>query len=169
MKMADTGSNASRRVYHNILIVLPRAALLCLLGLVIIICMALYATHLPDQPTPDGRDASHATAIAFFLVGVLSIWVAIRTLGSGIFAFADGLIVRRVSRRRQFVPWADVAGFELVPARRFNNSYTRTAVALEVLRVDGRPIYCLGASFASPTPEATQMVADLEAELQSHR
>jgi hypothetical protein len=163
-----TGQNQTR-VYRNILLVLPRAALLALLGLTLLLSMALYATHMPAKATADGRVVSHVVAIAFAAVGVAAIGFAIRSLASGIRVHDDGVIVNRVIRRRQFVPWADVTGFQLAPARRLNNSFTSDAVAVAVQRAGQPPVYCLGASFAGPTAKAEQMVADLQSELLAHR
>jgi hypothetical protein len=85
-----------------------------------------------------------------------------RAVGSGIFSGPDGVAVRRLLRRRVWLPWPDVTGFDLIRARRFDNGYTRQSVAIAVLRADGaKPLYCLGASFTEPQPAADQMLAAL--------
>jgi hypothetical protein len=62
------------------------------------------------------------------------------------------------------VPWEQVADIQLIPAPRLNNQFTRTSVAVAVLRDGHRPAYCLGASFDGPSPAAETMLRDLAAE-----
>jgi hypothetical protein len=152
-------------VYRNVVLVLVRGGAVLLVALVILLGMIMYAiTTLPHAGTASRITAAVATVIALLLV-----WLAIRTIGSRITATADGVFVHTVFRRCQYLPWTSVTGFELIPAPRFNNRFTRSAVAIAVIRSHERkPAYCLGASFTQPSPAADAMVEALRSE-QCHR
>jgi hypothetical protein len=151
------------RTYRNILLVLIRGGVVAAPGVLILLCMPLYATHMP----PGAGARSKAAAAVATGIGVLVVWTAIRVIGSRISAGPEGLVVYKVLRRRQYVPWQDVTGFQLIRAPRFSNSYTRTAVAVAVLRDQHRPLYCLGASFTEPSHAADDMLHALQSERRS--
>ena len=151
------------RVYRNILLVLARGAIILLAGIVILVSMVLYATH-----TLSGADtASKTAAEAATGIGVLLVWIAIRVAGSRISAGPDGLFVHKVFRRTSYVPWEDVISAELIPAPRFNNRFTGSAVAVAVIRDHDRPLYCLGASFSERAQAADTMLSALQSQHQS--
>lgn len=156
-------SASSYRVYRNILLVLIRAAVIVLAAIVVLVSMVLYATHtLSGADTTSKATAASITAIAFLLI-----WIAVRVVGSRISVGADGLFVHRVFRRTSYVPWEDVITIELIPAPRFNNSFTRSAVAVAITRDHDRPLYCLGASFSERAQAADTMLRALQSEHQA--
>jgi hypothetical protein len=161
--MHATAPASPYRVYRNILLVLIRGVITALPGVVILLCAPLYATH-----TLPGADAtSKITAAVAAGIAVLLLWIAVRVVGSRISAGPDGLYVYRVFRRRRYVPWEDATGFRLIRAPRFDNRFTRSAVAVAVLPDQRPPLYCLGASFTEPSKSADTMLSALQSEHQS--
>lgn len=62
------------------------------------------------------------------------------------------------------MPWEDITGLTLTPTPRFNNRFTRSAVAVAIMRRHEQPIYCLGASFAEPSSAADSMLGELQSQ-----
>ena len=151
------------RVYRNIVLVVVRGGASMLLGVMLILSFALAATQMPS-----GDTALRLSAVAVMAgIGAILIWLGIRIIGSRISAGSDGLFIHTVFRRCRFVPWGQVTGFQLVPAPRLNNQFTRTSVTVAVLRAHHGPLYCLGASFSEPSPAADAMLQSLQAEHQA--
>jgi len=150
-------------MYRNIVLVLIRGGITLAPSVVILSSMVLYVT----QTLPTADAASKTAAAVAVALSLLGAWLAVRIVGSRITAGPDGLFVHRVLRRCQYVPWQDVTGFKLIPAARLNNGFTRSAVAVAVLRDCQRPLYCLGASFSEPSPAANNMLDALRSEHQT--
>lgn len=113
----------------------------------------------PAKPTAEGRDAGAILIAVFAAATVTLAWLGWRLVGSGIFSGPDGVAIRRVLRRRAWLPWSEVACFDLTRARRLDNQFTRQSVAIAILAADRRkPLYCIGASFTAPQPAADQML-----------
>ncbi len=156
---------AERVVYRNILLVFIRGGIILLPAVVITVSMIMYAaTTLPHADA-----TSKTTAAVTVLIAAALIWLAIRTIGSRITVTGEGLFVHTVFRRCQFQFWDSITGFELIRATRFDNRFTRSAVAIAVTRShQHKPVYCLGASFSGPSPAADTMLRALQSE-QRHR
>jgi hypothetical protein len=146
-------------VYRNLLPLLGRGGLLFVAGGLIIISMLFYVTHLPHYK--NGADIAYGTAAAFFIAGLVACVLAVRTLRSAIIVGPEGVIVRRAIHLTQSIPWPQVKKFDVVAAPRFMNRFTRTPVAVAVLRTGRPPLYCLGSSFSEPSAEADAMADNL--------
>jgi Bacterial PH domain len=151
---------AQRIVYRNIAVVLVRGGAVLAVALVLLLGMVMYAFT-----TFRHADTTSRTAAAFMvLIAALLIWIAIRIVGSRISADPDGVFVHTVFRPCKYISWDDITGFELVPARRLNNLFTRSAVAIAVMRTSERtPLYCVGASFTERCAAAESMLEALRA------
>lgn len=144
-----------RRAYRNLLALLGRGGLLFALGGTIIISMVLYVTHLPHYR--NAVDVRYGTAAGVLAAGLIAWALAVRVFRSGIVVSPDGVLIRHAVHRRQFVSWPEVTGFDVIAAPRFINMFTRTPVAVAVLRVSGSPLYCVGSSFSEPSSYADKM------------
>jgi hypothetical protein len=143
--------------YQNFRLLLVRAAAIWGLALVMAV-MAIAGALGPNS----GHPVTIGATAFFAVVAVLLLWLGFRVTASGIFSGPDGVAVRRLLRRRVWVPWSDVTGFDLIRARRLDNGYTRQSVAIAILRADSdKPLYCLGASFTEPQPAADRMLTAL--------
>jgi hypothetical protein len=109
-----------------------------------VISMVLPATHMAPKRTTSARAFDYGAASVFAGVGLLLILLGSRTIGSGVVIGWDGVIVRRDIRRRRYVPWAEVAEFQLARARRFDNQFSRQAVR------QGRPAPRRPAGWVAP-------------------
>ncbi len=145
--------------FRNLIPLLSRGSLLFLLGGTLIFSMILYATHLPHYQ--NGADVGYGVAAGCFAVGLISCALAIRTFRSGIILGPEGVLVRRSIHPKQFVPWLEVTGFDVVAAPLFSNRFTRTPVAVAVLRTGRPPLYCVGSSFSEPSSDADEMADEL--------
>jgi hypothetical protein len=149
------------RIYRSIIRVLVRGGACILAGMFLILSFGAAGVFA----MPQGDTASRLGAVAVMMgIGALLIWLGVRMIGSRIAAGPDGIVIHRAFRRRQFVPWEQAADIELIPTSRLNNQFTRTSVAVAVLRNGHRPAYCLGASFDEPSQAAETMLYDLRAE-----
>ncbi len=155
------------RLYQNAPWAWTRGLLLLVLGGALVTSAILAATRAPVRPDAAIRDLEHAFVAVMAAVGVSLIPLGIRNVRSGIVVCPDGVVVRSVMTRSQHVPWADVSGFQLVPAPRYNTRLTYRAVAAAVLRLNRQPLYCAGSSFVVPSPRANQMVRALESDRQA--
>jgi hypothetical protein len=155
--MHEQAQEGEYRRYQNLGLLLVRAAAIWGLALV------MAAIAIAGALGPNSGDPATIGATAFVsVVAALLFWLGSRAIASGIFSGPDGVAIRRLLRRRVWLPWSDVTGFELIRARRLDNGYTRQSVAIAILRADSdKPLYCLGASFTKPQPAADQMLTAL--------
>jgi hypothetical protein len=162
--VAEPEENPPYQVYRNILRVLVRGGAVILAGLFVILSVsAVVAFGL--VPGDAARRLGDVAAAAGF--GGVWIWLGIRIIGSRIQARPDGLLFHFVFRRREFLPWDHVTGLRLIQTPRLDNRFTRSSVAVAVLRADRRPTYCLGSGFDEPQPAADTMLRGLQAEYQA--
>jgi hypothetical protein len=159
--MHETVRDTSYHLYRNSTLIRVRATTLWVLGGLILTWIAVFATRFPHQSTASRRDTVDITLAVLAAIGLILIWLGLRVARSGIMAGPRELSIRRVLRPRTRLPWAEVVGFDIVRARRFDNQFTRSAVAIAVLRNARKPLYCIGASFAEPQPAADQMITAL--------
>src|SRR5215469_4358050 len=161
--MAESGAASPYRIYRNILLVVFRGGLVLLTGAFFVVGMALAAILV----VPDYHAVRLTGLAAVAGIGLILGWLGIRMIGSRISASRDGLLIHRVLRRRAYVPWDQVTGIQLTPARRLRTNFAPDPVAIMVHRAGRRPLYCLGASFAEPSPAASQMLTSVQAEHQA--
>jgi len=155
-----TEPEAQRTIYRNIVVVLVRGGAVLAVALVLLLGMLMYAF----TTFPHADSTSSIAAVIGTLIAALLIWLAVRIVGSRISADQDGVFVHTVFRPCKYIPWGDITGFELIPARRLNNQFTRSAVAIAVMRTGQRkPLYCLGASFTERSAAAESMLEALRA------
>jgi hypothetical protein len=154
-----TSPPAQRTVYRNVLLVMVRGGALLTVSFFLLLAVIIAAVLGPSFDT-----ASWTGVGVFTLIGALLVLLAIRTIGSRITAGSDGVFVHTVFHTCQYLAWDNIAGFELIPAPRLNNQFTRSAVAIAVIRPHQRkPLYCLGASFTQPSAAAGTMLEALRA------
>jgi hypothetical protein len=154
-----TSLPADRAVYRNVLLVMVRGGALLTVSFFLLLAVIIAAVLGPSFDTARWSVAGVGVGIVALLV-----LLAIRTVGSRITAGPDGVFVHTVFRTCQYLPWTNITGFELIPAPRLNNQFTRSAVAIAVIRPhEHKPLYCLGASFAQPSPAADAMLEALRA------
>lgn len=156
--MHEMRAKARSRLYRNASLAWRRGLACFALGGLLLACVALYWTHIPA-----GSDGfSEGLMAVLGGIGAALIPFGITNIRSGIIPEAGGVTVRTGTGRRHHLPWSETAGFQLIPAPR-SPLYARGALVAAVLRVGGPPLYCAVLSFAGPSPQADQMVHDLQA------
>jgi hypothetical protein len=166
-------------VYRNASVAGFRGGFLLLAAAVLLGGLALYYTHIP--PGSDGF--SEGTASLLGVAGLVLAGFGITNIRSAIITGPDGVTIRTATGRRQRVPWAEVSGFELIPASRYSPRSGPRVMAVAVIRQTGArgtagpggrrrhggrpPLYCPGSSFWSPSPRARQMIDDLQGDRQT--